>query len=58
MNEPIYHLENVVHAKAEALEDFDGPLDVIFLLLSKTRSRYRTSAFPRSWSSILPISTR
>ena len=37
MNEPIYHLENVVHAKAEALEDFDGPLDVIFLLLSKNK---------------------
>lgn len=37
MNEPVYHLEGVVHAKAESLEDFDGPLDVIFLLLSKNK---------------------
>ena len=37
MNEPVYHLEGVVHAKAEGLEDFDGPLDVIFLLLSKNK---------------------
>ena len=34
MEEPRYHLEQVVHAKQE-LEDFDGPLDVILLLLSK-----------------------
>ena len=37
MNEPVYHLEGVVHARAESLEDFDGPLDVIFLLLSKNK---------------------
>lgn len=37
MNEPVYHLEGVVHAKTESLEDFDGPLDVIFLLLSKNK---------------------
>jgi len=37
MEEPRYHLESVVHAKAEVLEDFDGPLDVILLLLSKNK---------------------
>lgn len=36
MDEPQYHLQNVVHAKQE-LEDFDGPLDVILLLLSKNK---------------------
>lgn len=37
MDEPKYHLEGVVHAKAESMEDFDGPLDVILLLLSKNK---------------------
>ena len=37
MEEPRYHLENVVRARADSLEDFDGPLDVILLLLSKNR---------------------
>lgn len=37
MEEPRYHLEQVVHAKAEVLEDFDGPLDVILQLLSKNK---------------------
>lgn len=37
MEEPHYHLEQVVHAKAEVLEDFDGPLDVILQLLSKNK---------------------
>ena len=37
MEEPRYHLENVVHARADSLEDFDGPLDVILLLLSKNK---------------------
>jgi len=37
MEEPRYHLDGVVHAKAETLEDFDGPLDVILLLLSKNK---------------------
>ncbi|MBQ7254653.1 MAG: segregation/condensation protein A [Oscillospiraceae bacterium] len=37
MNEPKYHLEGVVRSKAETLEDFDGPLDVILLLLSKNK---------------------
>ena len=37
MDQPWYHLEGVVQAKAENLEDFDGPLDVILLLLSKNK---------------------
>lgn len=37
MEEPQYHLKQVVHAKAEVMEDFDGPLDVILLLLSKNK---------------------
>lgn len=37
MEQPVYHLEGVVRARAESLEDFDGPLDVIFLLLSKNK---------------------
>ena len=42
MEQPRYHLEGVVRAKTEIMEDFDGPLDVILLLLSKNRdSRYQ-----------------
>ncbi|MBQ1264181.1 MAG: segregation/condensation protein A [Oscillospiraceae bacterium] len=37
MEQPRYHLEGVVRARAESMEDFDGPLDVIFLLLSKNK---------------------
>ena len=37
MDEPKYHLESVVRSKADSLEDFDGPLDVILLLLSKNK---------------------
>jgi len=37
MIEPQYHLDGVVRAKAELMEDFDGPLDVILLLLSKNK---------------------
>lgn len=36
MEEPKYHLSGVVHTKSEP-EDFDGPLDVILLLLSKNK---------------------
>lgn len=36
MEEPKYHLPGVVHTKNE-MEDFDGPLDVILLLLSKNK---------------------
>lgn len=37
MSEPQYRLEGIVHARNEAMEDFEGPLDVIFLLLSKNK---------------------
>lgn len=37
MEQPVYHLEGVVRSRAESLEDFNGPLDVIFLLLSKNK---------------------
>ena len=37
MEAPRYHLEGVVHARSETMEDFDGPLDVILLLLSKNK---------------------
>ena len=37
MESPLYHLEGVVRAKSESMEDFDGPLDVILLLLSKNK---------------------
>ena len=37
MEGPHYHLEQVVRAKAEVMEDFDGPLDVILQLLSKNK---------------------
>lgn len=35
--EPQYKLEGIVHTQAELKEDFEGPLDVIFLLLSKNK---------------------
>ena len=37
MSEPQYHLEGIVHTRTEEREDFQGPLDVIFLLLSKNK---------------------
>lgn len=37
MNEPTYHLEGVMRTKGELPSDFDGPLDVILLLLSKNK---------------------
>ena len=37
MEAPIYHLEGVVKAKAENMEDFVGPLDLILHLLSKNK---------------------
>ena len=37
MGEPQYHLEGIVHTKTETMEDFEGPLDVIFELLSKNK---------------------
>ena len=37
MSQPQYHLEGIVRTKNELMEDFEGPLDVIFLLLSKNK---------------------
>lgn len=37
MGEPQYRLEGIVHTRSELMEDFEGPLDVIFLLLSKNK---------------------
>lgn len=37
MESPIYHLEGVVKARSEDLEDFVGPLDLILHLLSKNK---------------------
>ena len=37
MEQPNFHLTGVVHTRSELPEDFDGPLDVIFLLLSKNK---------------------
>ena len=37
MGEPQYRLEGIVHTRTELMEDFEGPLDVIFLLLSKNK---------------------
>ena len=37
MSEPQYHLEGIVRTRSEEMEDFQGPLDVIFMLLSKNK---------------------
>ena len=37
MGEPQYRLEGIVRTRSELMEDFEGPLDVIFLLLSKNK---------------------
>ena len=37
MGEPKYRLEGIVHTRSDMMEDFEGPLDVIFLLLSKNK---------------------
>ena len=37
MGEPQYRLEGIVRTRTELMEDFEGPLDVIFTLLSKNK---------------------
>ena len=37
MAQPQYRLEGSVHTRSETMEDFEGPLDVIFELLSKNK---------------------
>ena len=41
MNEPNYHLEGIVRTRTEEMEDFNGPLDVILLLLSKIKLKLK-----------------
>ena len=37
MEQPRYRLEGIVRTRSDEMEDFDGPLDVIFLLFSKNK---------------------
>ncbi len=37
MSQPQYRLEGIVRTRSETMEDFQGPLDVIFELLSKNK---------------------
>ena len=37
MEAPNYRLEGIVHTRTEEMENFEGPLDVIFQLLSKNK---------------------
>ena len=37
MGEPQYRLQGIVRTRSEEMEDFEGPLDVIFTLLSKNK---------------------
>ncbi len=41
MEAPVYHLEKVVKARQEDMEDFNGPLDLILHLLSKNKIEIR-----------------
>lgn len=41
MEIPVYHLDKVVKAKQEDMEDFDGPLDLILSLLGKNKIEIR-----------------
>ena len=41
MQEPTYHLEGIVRAKQDNMEDFSGPLDLILSLLSKNKIQIR-----------------
>lgn len=55
MAEPHYHLEGIVRTRTELMEDFEGPLDVIFLLLSKNKIEIQDVSITAIWSSIWPI---
>lgn len=37
MESPVFKLEKVVHSRAEELQDFEGPLDLILFLLGKNK---------------------
>ena len=46
MGEPKYRLEGIVHTRTDVMEDFEGPLDVIFLLLSKNKIEIQDVSIP------------
>ena len=48
MTQPQYHLEGIVRTRNEGMEDFEGPLDVIFLLLTKRPERI-PECLPADW---------
>ncbi len=52
MGEPQYRLEGIIRTKSELMEDFEGPLDVIFELLSKNKIEIQDVSSPPFWSSI------
>ena len=37
MENPVFKLEKVVRSKAEEMQDFEGPLDLILFLLGKNK---------------------
>ncbi|MFR1988634.1 MAG: hypothetical protein ACLS3C_00680 [Oscillospiraceae bacterium] len=49
---------SVVHAKGETLEDFDGPLDVILLLLSKNKIEIQDIQISRHFRAVSGLSGR
>ena len=49
---PIFHLEKVVKAKTEDMEDFTGPLDLILSLLAKNKMEISSSPLWRSTSAM------
>ena len=56
MSEPQYRLEGIVHTRSQDMEDFEGPLDVIFELLSKNKIEIQDvslSAIPEQYLAYL-----
>ena len=56
MDEPRYHLEQVVQVRSEVMEDFDGPLDLILLLLSKNKIEIQNIKISLIFCKLLQIS--
>ena len=54
MIEPRYHLTGVVRTREELLEDFEGPLDVILLLLGKNKIEIAKANFQKNQNRKLP----
>lgn len=58
MDNPVFKLEGVVHERsAEALQDFEGPLDLILFLLSKNKIEIQDIPIALIWTSTLRISS-